>query len=92
MKAQSLSGVSKDNQSVIESAFKDYFTAKFPFAAKVKKEADKKLVARMKKEVSRGPLRVTAITANPLRDRAKQLRQMTPQQQDVLQRARKRVT
>lgn len=71
--AASLASQIDDLKPTIE-AFKDYFSAVFPYTKSEQSHTDEEMVTTMKKEVSKGPIKFSVANApNPLTDTAKRL-------------------
>ncbi len=54
----------------VGAAFKEFVSAVFPFQKQVQSDADAKMVAAMKREVDRGPLKFQAVETNLFQQRA----------------------
>lgn len=60
-------------QSSIPSRFKEYLEAVFPFVTTSRSENEKQMLETMKKEVSKGPLKIEAIELNPFKQTVKRM-------------------
>jgi hypothetical protein len=76
---------------VAVDAYKEYYEAAFPFAAKHRGQSDHKMMERMKKEVEAGPIYFKTVQVNnPLREKARQLQLPDDFRQKLAERARKK--
>jgi hypothetical protein len=61
------------NASAVGATYGDLITAIFPFSKGTKKEEEKKMIERMKKEVARGPIMFKPIIQDPFREKVKRM-------------------
>ena len=76
----------------IQGAFQDYINSVFPFAKKQSDKVTEEMKRILEKEVSKGVIGFSVTKAeNPLKDRARAMRQQDSFKADLLSRKRRRI-